>query len=84
MSELTVVTGRESFLAAAGSAPSGVRAPIEVRVDVSDPFTAYRRARDSPGGVRVETTGGKSGWGWLGVSPVRRVQVGTDAVEGAR
>ncbi|MFB6128064.1 MAG: anthranilate synthase component I family protein [Halolamina sp.] len=80
MSESTVVTERESFVETAGSAPEGARVPVEVTVEVSDPFEAYRRAR-TPGthGVHFETTGGQSGWGYFAVDPVERVQVGPEA-----
>ncbi|GAB7010251.1 anthranilate synthase component I family protein [Halorubrum trueperi] len=81
MNDSTVVTGRESFVEAAEAAPSGARVPVELRVAVSDPFAAYRRARDQPSdGVYLETTGGQAGWGYFAVDPVERVQVGPDAV----
>ena len=80
MSQITVATERASFVETAASAPSGVRVPIEVRVSVSDPFEAYRRARDPDAdGFYLETTGGQSGWGYFGVAPVERLQVGADA-----
>ncbi|PSQ00914.1 anthranilate synthase component I [Halobacteriales archaeon QS_4_70_19] len=75
-----VVTGRAAFERAARTAPDHARVPVEVRVDVADPFGAYRRARDGPGGVLLETTGGQEGWGYFAVDPVSRVQVGPDAV----
>jgi len=76
----TVITERESFADAAEAAPSGARVPVEIRVTVSDPFAAYRRARDEPSdGVYLETTGGQAGWGYFAVDPVERVQVGPDA-----
>ena len=52
--------------------------PVETRVAVADPFRAYRRARGGPGGVYLETTGGQAGWGYFGVDPVARLQVGPD------
>jgi anthranilate synthase component 1 len=80
MTELSVVTEKESFLTTAASAPSGARVPVEVRVTVPDPFEAYRRARQSETeGFYLETTGGQSGWGYFGVAPVERVQVQADA-----
>jgi anthranilate synthase component 1 len=80
MSERTVVTTEESFLDAAADAPPGARVPVEVRVTVSDPFEAYRRARTADGdGVCLETTGGQSGWGYFATDPVERVRVGPDA-----
>jgi anthranilate synthase component 1 len=81
MTELSVATENESFLATATSASPGARVPVEVRVTVSDPFEAYRRARQPGGeGFYLETTGGQPGWGYFGVDPVERVQVGPDAV----
>jgi anthranilate synthase component 1 len=80
MTELRVVTGRERFHHVAGDAPDGARVPVEVRVDVDDPFDAYRRARDGPGGVYLETTGGQPGWGYFGVAPTDRLRVSADAV----
>jgi anthranilate synthase component 1 len=80
MSQPTVVTDRKSFLATAEAAPPEARVPIEVRVTVSDPFTAYRRVRDGSDGFYLETTGGQSGWGYFGVAPVERIQVPHDAV----
>jgi anthranilate synthase component 1 len=65
-----VVTDRESFLRTAADAPPGARVPVEVRVTVPDPFVAYRRARDGPGGVYLDTTGGQSGWGYFATAPV--------------
>ncbi|MDS0280726.1 anthranilate synthase component I family protein [Haloarcula onubensis] len=80
MSEPAVVTERAAFVETARSAPSGARVPVEVRVTVSDPFEAYRRARDgADDGVYLETTGGQSGWGYFAVDPVERVQVGPEA-----
>ena len=65
-----VVTDRESFLRTAADAPPGARVPVEARVTVPDPFDAYRRARDGPGGVYLDTTGGQSGWGYFATAPV--------------
>ncbi|MCU4925347.1 aminodeoxychorismate synthase, component I [Halobacteria archaeon AArc-dxtr1] len=59
-----------------------LRVPVEVRVQVEDPFLAYRRARE-PGtsdGSFLETTGGQAGWGYFGVDPTDRLTVGADAV----
>jgi len=76
----TAHTDRETFRAVAAAAPAGARVPVEVRVDVDDPFAADRRARDGPGGIFYETTGGQSGWGYFGVDPVERLTVSADAV----
>ncbi|MXV63764.1 anthranilate synthase component I [Natronorubrum sp. JWXQ-INN-674] len=96
MSDPRVVTSLESFREAVSeslerdgsTAPAPttrdetVRVPIEVRVSVTDPFLAYRRARSpgSQGGVFLETTGGQPGWGYFGVDPVDRLTVAPDAV----
>ncbi|TKX85201.1 anthranilate synthase component I family protein [Halorubrum sp. SS5] len=76
----TVHTDRERFRAVAAAAPDGARVPVELRVAVDDPFDAYRRARDGPGGVFYETTGGQSGWGYFGVDPVEQLTVAGEAV----
>ncbi|ELZ59333.1 MULTISPECIES: anthranilate synthase component I family protein [Halorubrum] len=76
----TAHTDRDRFHAVAAAAPAGARVPVELRVAVDDPFSAYRRARDGPGGVFYETTGGQSGWGYFGVDPVERLTVSGDAV----
>jgi anthranilate synthase component 1 len=80
MGELTTVTEAEAFVATAAAAPPGARVPVEVRAEVTDPFEAYRRARERDGdGVYLETTGGQSGWGYFAVDPVERLQVGPAA-----
>jgi anthranilate synthase component 1 len=76
----TAHTDRDRFRAVAAAGPDGARVPVELRVAVDDPFAAYRRARDGPGGVFYETTGGQSGWGYFGVDPVERLTVAGDAV----
>jgi len=76
----SVHTDRDRFRAVAAAAPAGARVPVERRVAVDDPFAAYRRARDGPGGFYYETTGGQSGWGYFGVDPVERLTVSGDAV----
>jgi anthranilate synthase component 1 len=75
-----VVTGRDTYLQTARDAPPGARVPVELRVTVSDPFLAYRRARDGPGGVFLDTTGGQSGWGYFAVTPADFVEVDADAI----
>jgi len=80
MSSPTVATDADAFRAVAADAPVGARVPVEVRVTVADPFDAYRRARDGPGGAFLETTGGQSGWGYFGVDPVERLTVSSEAV----
>ncbi|AQL41904.1 aminodeoxychorismate synthase, component I [Halorientalis sp. IM1011] len=92
MTTPTVVTDGTTFRSVADGVAPGTRVPVEVRVTVQDPFTAYRRARptggtnddgtadgDSPHGVYLETTGGQSGWGYFGVDPVDWVTVGPEA-----
>jgi anthranilate synthase component 1 len=78
-----VVTGRESFVATASDAHPGTRVPVEVRVTVSDPLTAYRRARGEEPGAYLATTGGQQGWGYFGVDPetVHEVGPGGSALE---
>jgi anthranilate synthase component 1 len=82
----SVVTSEAAFVETAQPADAGTRVPVEVRVAVTDPFVAYRRARGDAGatrssaargGVYLETTGGQSGWGYFAVDPVRRLQVGS-------
>ena len=75
----SVHTDRDRFREVAAAAPAGARVPVEFRVAVDDPFAAYRRARDGPGGFFYETTGGQSGWGYFGVDPVERLTVSGDA-----
>ena len=76
----TVATDRGIFKRAAAGAPVGARIPVEIKHSVGDPFDAYRRARDGPGGIYLATTGGQDGWGYFAVEPVERLQVGPDAV----
>jgi len=84
--EPQVVTTERAFAGTARSAPAGARVPVEVRVAVEDPFTAYRRARNGVSSARsrlpstvdgayLETTGGQSGWGHFAVGPVSRLRV---------
>ncbi len=75
-----VHTDPERFREVAAAAPPDARVPVEIRVDVDDPFEAYRRARDGPGGFCYETTGGQPGWGYFGVDPAERMQVAERAV----
>ena len=77
---IAVETDRAAFRETAADAPPGARVPVELRVTVSDPYRAYRRARDGPGGIYLETTGGQSGWGYFGVDPAERLTVGPEAV----
>jgi len=79
MNEITVVTEQASFVETATDAPRGARVPVEVRITVSDPFEAYRRARKhDTDGFFLETTGGQSGWGYFGVDPVEQIEVTED------
>ncbi|MBP1923940.1 anthranilate synthase component 1 [Halorubrum alkaliphilum] len=86
----SVRTERERFREVAAAAPAGARVPVECSVTVDDPFDAFRRARDGPGGFFYETTGGQPGWGYFGIDPVERLTVSepatvadADAVGGA-
>jgi anthranilate synthase component 1 len=76
----TVVTDRATFRSVAAEAPPAGRVPIEVTITVPDPFAAYRKARDGPGGVYLETTGGQAGWGYFAVDPIDRLTVNPAAV----
>ncbi|MFW6320744.1 MAG: aminodeoxychorismate synthase, component I [Halohasta sp.] len=76
----TVITDRETFRSVAADAPPGARVPVEIRMQVDDPFDAYRRARDGPGGIFFETTGGQSGWGYFATEPIDRLTVSADAI----
>lgn len=72
----TVVTDQTAFRNAAADAPRGAHVPVEVRLDVEDPFRAYRRARTEQAGAYLATTGGQSGRGYFGVKPVAVHEVG--------
>jgi len=76
----SVHTDRDRFREVATAAPPGARVPVELRVEVDDPFAAYRRARDGPGGFFYETTGGQPGWGYFGINPIDRLTVSNEAV----
>ena len=71
----TVETEGADFNNTAASAADGDRVPVEVRLTVSDPFDAYRRARSGRVGAYLATTGGQSGWGYFGVDPVDKLEV---------
>jgi len=73
------VTDRESFVATADGATAAQRVPVEVSVEVADPFDAYRRVRTGEWDAFLETTGGQDGWGYLAVDPVDRLTVAPDA-----
>ncbi|WP_121822243.1 aminodeoxychorismate synthase, component I [Halostella salina] len=76
MTDPVLVTDRASYRRTAAAAPSNARVPVEVQIRVSDPFTAYRRARRGDGGdAYLATTGGQSGWGHFAVDPVERVSI---------
>jgi anthranilate synthase component 1 len=78
--EPRVHTDRDTFERVASDAPADARVPVAVRCTVSDPFVAYRRAREGrgEGGVYLPTTGGQSGWGYFGVDPETMVTAGPD------
>jgi anthranilate synthase component 1 len=75
---MRTVTDESTFSRLASVAPDGARVPVEVRVSVDDPFRAYRRARDGPGGCYLETTGGQSGWGYFATVPEDFHEVGPE------
>ncbi|MFB6195729.1 MAG: chorismate-binding protein, partial [Haloplanus sp.] len=64
----TVQTSRAAFRAAADGETPDTRVPVEIRLD-ADPFDAYRRARGADPSVFFETSGGRPGWGYFGVTP---------------
>ncbi|MUV60569.1 aminodeoxychorismate synthase, component I [Halobacterium sp. CBA1126] len=70
MADLWVETDENDFHRTASGSPPDARVPVVVRVAVTDPFDAYRRARDETGGIYLETTGGQDGWGYFGVDPI--------------
>jgi anthranilate synthase component 1 len=76
-----VATGRDAFRRLAADAPPTARIPVAVRLTVSDPFEAYRRAREPTGGVYLGTTGGQSGWGYFATAPAEFTEVGPDGGE---
>jgi anthranilate synthase component 1 len=78
---VTVETTSEAFERAAADADAGTRVPVEVRVEVADPWDAYRRARTDAGGVFFETTGGQPGWSYFATEPVVRHSVAADDVD---
>jgi anthranilate synthase component 1 len=75
------VTTRSDFLAVAEAAGPGTRVPVEVRIEVADPWDAYRRARTDAGGVFFETTGGQPGWGYFGTEPTARHEIRPEEVD---
>jgi anthranilate synthase component 1 len=74
------ITDRETYRGLAAEAPATARIPVEVRLDVSDPFLAYRRARQPGDSVLFETTGGRTGWSYFAVEPSEKLTVGPEAV----
>jgi anthranilate synthase component 1 len=77
----TVVTTRAAFERTASDVTPGTRVPVEVRIEVTDPWDAYRRARTDKGGVYFETTGGQPGWSYFATEPVVRHTVESDDVD---
>lgn len=73
MSDPTVATTWETFRRIGAAAEPGDRIPIEIRLEVDDPFLAYSRARDEHPSVYLETTGGQSGWGYFATDPKERI-----------
>lgn len=67
---------KKAFLETAASASPGARVPVKVSITVTDPFGAYRRARER-GTISfyLETTRGQDGWGYFGHDPVDFVEV---------
>jgi anthranilate synthase component 1 len=79
-----VVTDRDTFCRLASDTTGATRIPVEVRVEVSDPFAVYRRVRSPGGSAFLETGGGREGWSYFGVDPIERLTVGADAVVNRR
>jgi len=77
--DVTTATDRETFRAVAADADveAGARAPVVVTLR-ADPFEAYRRARGDAASLFFETSGGRSGWGYFGVSPDEVYEVDGD------
>lgn len=67
-------TSVDDFKRTARGAPSGARVPIELEVEVADPFKAYRRARYREGGFFTACNDGREGWGYFGIRPTRRLE----------
>jgi anthranilate synthase component 1 len=65
--EPAVSTDPHAFARVSSDVAAGTRVPVEARVTVADPFTAYRRARRGEGDAYLGTTGGQSGRGYFGV-----------------
>jgi anthranilate synthase component 1 len=70
----STVTDRASFRDVATHVPDGTRVPVVAHLR-ADPFSAYRRARGDEPSFLFETSGGRPGWGYFGVSPDRFHQV---------
>ena len=71
-------TGFPAFRATAAGLASPARVPVEVVARVDDPYAAYRRARDDEGGVYLETTGERDGWGYFATDPADWLTVHPD------
>ncbi|KYH24118.1 anthranilate synthase component 1 [Halalkalicoccus paucihalophilus] len=74
MKSARVVTSRDTFQAVAETAPPTARIPVVVTFQ-ADPFDAYRRAREDAPSFYIETSGGRSGWGYFGVTPDQLYEV---------
>jgi anthranilate synthase component 1 len=72
---MKIETDFETFEQTASRAEEGARVPIEVRVEVEDPFTAYRRARYNEGGFFTVSNDGREGRGYFGVNSIERIEV---------
>lgn len=81
MNPVTTVTTRDTFQAVAETAPATARIPVVVTLR-ADPFDAYRRAREDAPSFYIETSGGRSGWGYFGVTPDQLYEIdGSGALE---
>jgi len=76
-----VVTTYDRFADVAASVEPDTRVPVEAQIPVSDPFSAYRRARGDGNGAYLETTGGQPGWGYFGIEPTTIIETTGQSLE---
>ena len=70
-----IVTSRAEYARTAARAPATARVPIELQITVEDPFEAFRAVADPHAAVLLETSGGHSGWSYIGLDPEARIEV---------
>ncbi|MEZ3143136.1 anthranilate synthase component I family protein [Halobaculum sp. MBLA0143] len=81
---MRLTTDRETYRRLAADGPPSARVPVVGRLQVADPFDAYRRARGDDWSVFLETSGVQSGWGYFGVTPTDRLTVRAPAAPRSR